>query len=248
MIAGAQAFHALAIRFEISSALTLAFNKLLHLFFMERAKHDISRFVLLHDDIVLQDVHWLTLLCEEMDRHELDVLSAVVPIKDENGYTSTAAQWDTGEGRIRRRLTVAETVGKLPKTFTADEVGQLFGHPVTLLANTGLMMVRMGNWVKDVCFTTENGVYYGESVEAMFHPEDWLFSEWLADRGIAYGATSAVKVAHMGTTYFANDKVWGLEQDEERIVRPSSQPRIRRPPQGVPAEAVQIGMEAVGGL
>ena len=61
-----------------------------------------------------------------MDKHELDVLSAVVPIKDESGATSTAIQWDTPTGRIRRRLTLR----RLP----ADPLAELilvwggFGH------------------------------------------------------------------------------------------------------------------------
>lgn len=92
---------------------------------------DITHFAMLHDDIVPQD-GWLDVLMAEIIKHKADVVSALVPIKDWMGLTSSAIDHDDGFGVIRR-ITMTEAYN-LPETFDAEDCGYPKGK---LLANTG---------------------------------------------------------------------------------------------------------------
>ena len=79
-----------------------------------RKERALSHWVLLHSDVVPVEENWILTLKAEMDKVKADVLSAVLPIKDSRGLTSTAPdthQWQP------RRLTMKEIMDR-PATFT----------------------------------------------------------------------------------------------------------------------------------
>lgn len=176
-----------------SSVLTQSFNATYADCLNARGKYGITHFVMLHDDVFPYYPPlgmWLDVLVECMERHKLGVVSAVIPIKsdDVNGETSTAI-----DGNPIRRLTVKDCDEYGP-VLTSDAVAGL-------LINTGCMVIDVRQrWADEVVFeirnsivSKDNGVRY-----ATFDPEDWRFSRWMSERRIRYGATTAVRVKHVG--------------------------------------------------
>jgi hypothetical protein len=177
-----------------------------------------SHFVILHDDIIPQDPHWLKKLIEIADTNKIDVLSAVSPIKNSLGLTSTglAKKGDFGEFR---RVTMKE-LPNLPEVFFRDDVAKLFGWEARghLLINTGLMCVRMEKRkaLEQMRFTMRD--YIRKNKEGKFYaisePEDWNWSVQAQERGLTVGATRAIPLHHRGAFDYRNDAAWGsLEHD-----------------------------------
>lgn len=163
---------------------------------------EVTHFAMWHSDIIPDDL-WLDKLAEIMDRESCDVVSAIVPIKDANGFTSTALDEPVGdldpEWRVRR-LTMKE-IHKLPPTFTAPN----------LLLNTGLMLVDLSKeWTKDAYFTIRDKIFkhHGRRVAAIV-PEDWGLSRMARAGGAKLCATREVKVEHVGDWKFSNAAAWG---------------------------------------
>ena len=102
-----------------------------------RQKTPYTHMAMVHDD-VCADSGWLDVMLDELDRTGADLISAVVPIKDQYGLTSTAI--DTDDFWTPRRLTLRE-VFALPETFGAEDVRwNEFGG--CLLVNTGCWVMR----------------------------------------------------------------------------------------------------------
>lgn len=164
-------------------------------------------FLLHHDDVEVRTPGWLDVMLAEMTRVGAAVLSAVVPIKNGTGETSTAVEtrcpWNP------RRLTLAECL-RLPRTFSGADVGG------QLLVNTGLMLVNLSRpeWHETVSMfefgvTTEelrfkfqirdrivprpDGILVAE-----VRPEDWEFSRECNGHGLPVFATTAVRLIHHG--------------------------------------------------
>ena len=187
-----------AIHFANSSLLAFTFNRLFADALNGRNNDGFTHFLMVHADVVPQ--HWFgDKMLAIMEEEKAAILSAVLPIKNTRGLTSTAI--DTNEW-TPARFTLKQ-VAKLPETFT---------HPKILL-NTGLMMVDLRKkWVNDAYFTItdkierlENGRYVQRA-----QPEDWQFSR-LA-RKLNAGklcATRAIKALHIGITEFGNQGTWG---------------------------------------
>lgn len=166
-------------------------------------------FAMLHADISCEEF-WLDKLIEELERKELDVLSAVVPIKSMRGTTSTAL---ASEDRWHPacRLMMHEVFG-LPVTFTAEDVG----YP--LLLNTGCWVAKWGDWAKDVCFTIDDRIVHdGERYQAEVESEDWNFSRQLNKLGLKIGATRIIEAKHVGSAAFLNSVPFGDEYDHVTI-------------------------------
>jgi hypothetical protein len=163
-----------------------------------RQTEHVDRFVMLHADVAPLLPDWLPKLLKIMDDHRLDVLSAVVPIKTQDGSdeTSTAAE----KGMTRRRLRQSE-IEEFPRTFNAQWFFERDGE--ILLTNTGLMAVRLtAPWVDEFPgFTIQDAIYFDDDgkYQAGVIPEDWMFSHWLHEHGVRYGATTAIPVKHVGT-------------------------------------------------
>lgn len=211
------------------SLLAFGFNQLWCMALNNR--HLFTHFLMLHADVVPKSNAFLDTLVKEMERTQADVLSVVMPLKDEKGLTSTAlipdlaTAHELGSRKPRRRLALAE-IEDLPETFDArDAVAGLnrskhpfgdAGNPA-LLVNTGFMLVDLREpWIEQVHFTINDRVWknadgkWGADVE----PEDWYFSARAAAEGARVCATRCVQANHLGIMPFPNTGRWGsLEYD-----------------------------------
>jgi predicted O-methyltransferase YrrM len=171
----------------------------------------ITHFLMQHSDIV-PEMLYLDKMVAIMEKTGADVLSAIVPIKDNFGFTSTALDEPVGDWdpywRVRR-LTLHEVFNKYPPTFTGD----------TLLLNTGLMLVDMTKeWTRDtenVYFTLEDRIkrYRGRRMAFMM-PEDWGFSRMARKKGAKLYATREIKLEHYGPSAYSNAFSWGTQQTD----------------------------------
>lgn len=159
---------------------------------------DATYWAMLHAD-VSPEGPWLETLVEELERKKLDVLSVVIPLKDDSRNTSTAVL--DAKGMVHR-LTL-DQVFALPQTFTDTKEIGIEGK---LLLNTGLWIAKVGPWMKEfpgfeatsqiVC---NNGHY-----ETLCQPEDWAFSCWAHEKGLKIGATRKVQLEHWGKKAWKN--------------------------------------------
>jgi hypothetical protein len=176
------------------------------------AAGDLHGFAMIHSDVGAE-MGWLDLLYEEMEKVQADVISAVIPIKDDRGLTSTAVD-DAGDVWRVRRLTTGQ-VAELPVTFTDKDVGG------PLLLNTGLWLCRLGPWAFKTCFTVQDRIAKGPDGK-YFHgviPEDWDFSRQCRRFGLKLAATRRVTVHHWGQTPFSNQAKWGWDHDKTNAPR-----------------------------
>ncbi len=175
----------------------------------------VTHFAMIHDDIH-PGPGWLDTLVREMARFGADVVSAVVPIKDGRGVTSTAVC--TGDRWNPRRLTMKEVykiAAGLPgggQTFGSTEVGG------PILLNSGLWLCRLGDWATRVSFRQTDRIVLTESgeYEPQTQSEDWDFSRQVRE---ATGrdrlfATLAVPLDHERPEW-TNRRPWGKWETDE---------------------------------
>lgn len=178
-------------------------------------KSGFTHFAMIHSDIT-PDKGWLDTLMAEMERLEADIVSAVVPIKSDEGVTSTAV--DSGDLWKPKRLTMTEVMN-LPETFSADDVGG------PLLVNNGLWVCDFRkSWVETFQFeilnrimTNEAGIHYAQLI-----PEDWLASRRWNDLGLKVCATRKVGLAHEGSKSYSNRFAWGTWEHDETLCETKS--------------------------
>lgn len=189
-----------------TSATCFSFNKLWidALELWEAGK--ITHFLMVHSDII-PERYFVDKMMAIMERCGADVLSAIVPIKSNEGLTSTAMEepWGDEDPRWRVRRVTMREAHALPKTWTHDAV----------LLNTGLMLVKMGEWCKQMHFHFDDAIimYRGRRIPACF-PEDWNFSRDAKKLGAKLYASREVSCTHVGNTGFPNFNPWGtLERD-----------------------------------
>ncbi len=168
----------------------------------------LTHWVMIHSDVSPKG-DWLNTILDEQDRLDCDVLSVVMPIKDDFGLTSTGVRypgnWDV------RRLSMTE-VCRLPETFNGadlNEPGKEF------VFNTGLIVVRFNEkvWRDFPGFRVDNRMVYDEAADTIqpyCWPEDWEFSLWAQKQGLKCYVTRKVKAIHHGGRDFRNDEPWGL--------------------------------------
>jgi len=181
----------------------------------------VTRFAMLHGDTVPQP-GWLDILWDEMEATGADLVSAVSPLKDVRGLTSTAVGVPDILWAPRRRLSMHEIYEKLPETFGIEDLvkAKLAEPGDELLANTGCCLVDIRRpWVDRrnargglrVFFTITDAIFplpdgtYKEAVAS----EDWNFSRFLAAEGGRVVATRKVKLRHYGALAFDNFGPWG---------------------------------------
>lgn len=235
---------------SLSTVLDHSFNQLWACALNLHEKVGATHFALIHDDVCPQEHGWMDTLVEEMDRHDADAIGTVIPIKTEQGLTSTAvASYDTsGDIWVNRRLTMTEVWEQLPETFSSEDVGG------PLLLNTGLWVCKLGEWSrKDICFQTLNRLSRDPAGELIAESlsEDWNFSRQMTKRHCKLVATRKVKVVHDGDYAYPNDHAWGtLKQDvlfaqqmrqREREVTNGNPVLAGLHDQGSPAAALQKG-------
>lgn len=181
-----------------------------------------THFAMQHDDIIPPE-GWADVLIDELERTGADIISAVVPLKDTRGLTSTGVR-DPETGN-NRRLTMAELY-QLPETFGLDDclaTGITAGpNPNLLIVNTGLWVCRFDRpWIQPGVFSgfqCADGIIRlgdGQCV-AVCQPEDWVWSEWAHRTGLKVLATRRVPVAHLGNggKEYRSDHVWGEWQTD----------------------------------
>lgn len=174
-----------------------------------------THFAMLHDDIVPVD-NWLDTLLEDLLTYNADVVSAVVPIKDGHGLTSTAIDSPDSIFDIERRLTMAEVM-RLPEVFGAVDCG----YPTRrLLLNSGCWVADFTKpWRHNVRFTIQDRIIREPRTnrwQAQVSSEDWQFSRDVQDQGGKVFATRRVHLTHFGGLPFANYSAWG-DWDHDKV-------------------------------
>ena len=207
------------------SALASCFNRLWTAALTAQCRGEYTHFAMLHSDIE-PEMGWVDTLMDELNEHKLDMISAVVPLKSDDGLTSTAVGaindiWN------QRRLTMTE-IFNLPETFTNKDLkpwmkgAKREGH--VLLLNTGCWLcdLRKPQWHQydkhgnaRFCFTQKDRIRLkDEKLIVEFASEDWIWSRDCHNAGLKLGATRKVNVKHFGTTPYDNQSAWGsLKRD-----------------------------------
>lgn len=197
-----------------TSACCMRFNAFLIMAQMLHKEGKADYFLLWHSDII-PEAHFVDKLVDIAEEKGAEILSVIVPIKDQNGYTSTALDEPVGDmppqWRVRR-FTMKEIFEK-PETFTDPK----------LLVNTGLLLVKLSApWVKDIYFHFEDTIieHHGSRLAVLF-PEDWMFSRDARKLGCtSQWVTRAVKLTHVGHQQFPNYGIWGVETDAKAPTAP----------------------------
>lgn len=205
-----------------ASSLTHNFNVLWAQALDARDAGKITHFAMLHSDIV-PIPGWLDGLARVMAPTDYRVVSAISPIKDERGLTSTAL--DTQRWRPRR-LTNVE-VAHLPPTFSGvDESSGLSPPYGSLLINTGCMLCDLRplpsgvDWARQICFEFRNAMAVDSATGKyfpLFEPEDWRFSRDLTRLGVPFAATREVALGHEGPWDFVPNVPGLMETDTQNI-------------------------------
>lgn len=211
--------HRIFLRQSAIGLATLNFNTLWCMALNMRKESGLTHFAMMHSDVVAP-AGWLDVMLGEMDAVGADVLSAVIPIKDNRGLTSTGMR--LRDGGVRR-LTLREVHHELPPTFSIRDIGDNWkGSQTTCLAvNTGLWVCDFTkSWVERISECSGGNTVTGFTVTdeikqtpdgkfyAHCEPEDWRFSRWCAVQRLKVFATSKVALSHEGRMEFTNGD-WG---------------------------------------
>ncbi len=200
---------------EGNSVLTLTFNTLLARALNLRDQEGATHFAMLHNDVVPLAPYWVDILMDELIARDLDMISAVVPIKNEKGLTSTGSDnidypWGV------RRLTTTEIMA-LPETFTINDIAHR-DQDACLLLNSGCTLMKINEpWVQGLHFRQQDRITWCLSTKewvAQGISEDWDFSRQLVARGCRLGATRKLPLFHQLPQY-SNEHAWGTEQVDE---------------------------------
>lgn len=197
------------INFEPGSLLAYVFNRLWCEALNMRMERPLTHFAMLHADMA-PDPGWLDVLLDELDATGADVMSAVSPIKDQRGLTSTA--WQDIETTCVDRLTMKQ-IHNLPPTFSAADGPK----GKRLLVNTGCWVCKLGPWCEK--FTGFHILDWIEKrKDGKFQPgvfsEDWNFSAWCAENGVKVMATRKVQLGHIGKSSYRNESAWGEWEED----------------------------------
>jgi hypothetical protein len=170
---------------------------------------------MIHSDVEPINDYWLEAMLTEMERTGADMLSVVLPIKTQDGITTTAIE-DRRTGKLRR-LTMTE-IGAIPEvTFDAATAG----YPDhNLLVSSGLWIADLRNpWVEHNWFEVRDRIFR-ETKDGQFDhetaAEDWSFSRRMHKMGRKVVASTCVRANHWGEAIYPNDQPWGTcKRDRE---------------------------------
>lgn len=175
-------------------------------------------FAMLHADIA-PEPGWLDKLVAERLRRQVDLISAISPIKDNRGVTSSGIGATQNPWSSHRRFTMRE-LDRMPRTFDAAEAG--YEQPDRyLLHNTGC-------WTCDLHQPKFRETDDAGALKAFFdfprrvrrnaltqrwenvcESEDWYFSRRIHELGISSVITRDVLLEHIGKYAFSNRGAWG---------------------------------------
>jgi len=186
----------------------------------------ITHFAMLHGDITpATEQHWLDELVDIMEEKQAALVSAIVPIKDHRGVTSTGICDPQDPWGAFRRFTMREVIEELPETFDH----RLAGYPDRpLLHNTGMWVCDLRKPVFHV--RNEDGSYkfifnFPERIREdkdgtlirQQESEDWFFSRMLWECGERNTwATRRVKLNHHGGMVWPNNETFGHYDQGDR--------------------------------
>jgi hypothetical protein len=184
-------------------------------------------FAMLHSDIAPEPL-WLDKLISLAERHNADLLSAVVPIKSKDGVTSTAISYPGDPFSRFARLTQQQlNRPDWPEVFNVKHALAYF-NPETphypevlgdsiLLVNTGCMVVRLDRpWSDKLYFTINDQIVPTmNGYEAQVEPEDWFFSRLVDEHGGIVMATKAIALEHIGQHPYPSRAMWGYQIDPQ---------------------------------
>lgn len=200
------------------SSLTANFN---HLWCSALNTPNVTHFAMLHADIIPQH-YWLDVLLRELEQENAQMCSAIMPIKDHFGVTSTGIAHPTDHFTAKRRFTMRELM-EMPSTFDSERIG--YGDH-DLVVNTGCWIadLRDDRWrtenedgtlfahfTMNDCIRKVNGQY-----APYFEPEDWYFSRRAQELGLRVVATRKPQATHIGNYGFRNQGPWGSWSEDER--------------------------------
>ncbi len=167
-----------------------------------------DRFLLWHQDVMPNEAGWLAKLSEIMEARKLAALSVELPIKNEDGQTSTAVMEQLSDGRMKMINISRDVAHSFPDTFALDDVRLAFPAATALLVNNGLLLLDLtqADPRKGFYFQSEDILRAGEDgkLQADFVPEDWHYSLQLAKAGLPYAATTAIRCLHYGEKGWEN--------------------------------------------
>lgn len=198
------------------------FNILLAMALNLAADGKITHYAMLHSDISPQPL-WMDIMLSELDRLDADMISAVVPIKDPRGVTSSGIGDTTCPWHPLRRFTMEE-VCQYPATFNAADAGYPGGM---LLHNDGCVVMDLRKPVFHKCndsgelfaaFNFPRRIIRGEDGKliAQGESEDWYWSRMLHELGANTYCTRKVGLEHNGAFGFPNTGPWGVYQDGDK--------------------------------
>lgn len=237
LYAFASAERMMMTKVQQSSLLASACNDLWCSALNKRKELDLKWFVLLHADIVPPE-WFVDRLIDIAEKHDADLLSAVVPIKQTSGVTSTAISGPDNFTRLTRLTMKQINHPNFPETFNWHDVFETFESEMPpeltidfphvgeadkipfLLVNTGCMVCRLDReWCNNVHFTINDRITQGLGgiFEYQVEPEDWYFSRRVAELGGKVMATRALAVEHIGTRPFRSNEVWGDNIDAQTL-------------------------------
>ena len=177
----------------------------------------ITHFAMQHSDVA-PPIFWIDTLMEELERTGADIVSAVIPIKDGRGLSSTAVD-DTGDQWRHRRITMKEAK-RLPKTFFSEDVGG------PLLLNTGLWVAKLGPWMNETFFQVREhmrrDVSKGGAWACAVVSEDWDFSLQCHKLGLKLAATTAIEVHHYGEHKWSSHGEYGFGWETDNQNAPTA--------------------------
>ncbi|REJ91411.1 MAG: hypothetical protein DWQ35_14775 [Planctomycetota bacterium] len=177
-------------------------------------------FAMLHADVT-PGPEWLDTLVDELVRLDADLVACCVPIKSDEGLTSTAIADVDDPWNIEGKLNFDE-LRDLPPTFSIRDTPWRGDPKKCLLVNTGCFVVDLAKaWTRE---TDEDGIArFRFSVEdrirvvvdpktgrsqrqAQVCSEAWAMSRYLAKIGARVFATTKVAITHCG------DHAWTLDR------------------------------------
>lgn len=164
-------------------------------------------FAMHHADIsskskFLDDLHALLI------KHDAEIMTACVPIKDGSQELSTAVYVNGDVTRLSYSPKLSNyDVKRLPTTFSTKDIRAACNPEGTLLVNTGLWICKFKDcslingkpWVESFNFkmvdhiVSKDGVYKDAGMS-----EDWLASMEWQEMGLKYMATREIPVTHYG--------------------------------------------------
>jgi hypothetical protein len=188
--------HNVAVQYLDGSNLPFTFQTLWNRALNSRATGRWDYFAMLHADISAPP-GWLDRLVEEITAHDADVVSQVVPIKDDSGLTSTGVLNEAG---VVEQYSI-DQVKWMPETWSVP------ADKGRLAINTGMWICDFRKpWVENITFHlhTDNRRLEDGTFQAVTLSEDWDASAAMHEMGLKVMATKRVAIKHFGK------KAWTL--------------------------------------